>query len=107
MQDISGAIYTPGPLVAKGALAHHRGREHHGQGVGSVLARNVRRRAMDWLVDTGAVIADGSRGQHPQRSGQHGPRVGENVPEDVSRNDHVKGLWLPDELHRGVVYIHV
>ena len=61
---------------------------------------------MDRLIEPFAVPQTG-RGQHANGTGEHGRLVGEDVPEHVARQDHVKTTGVPDELHGGVVHQEV
>src|ERR671921_2179092 len=87
---------------------HHRRREYRRVGVRRFLARYVRRRAVDGLVEAGrAGLAQRSRRQQAHRAWEHGGLVGEDVAEEVLGQDHVEPPRLPDEEHRGGVHEYV
>ena len=62
---------------------------------------------MDRLEQTRSAGAQGGRGQHADRAGEHGGLVAEDVAEEVAGEDHVELLRRPHQLHRGVVHVHV
>ncbi len=51
--------------------------------------------------------ASEARGEHAEGAGQHGRLVGEDVAEHVLAEDHVELLRPLDQLHGGVVDVHV
>eukprot|EP00754_Rhynchopus_humris_P034858 Rhum_TRINITY_DN16459_c0_g1::Rhum_TRINITY_DN16459_c0_g1_i1::g.163247::m.163247 len=83
---------------------HHRHRQDHRRRVAHALSRDVRRRAVDRLVHArGAVLAQGGRGQQTERTAQHRRLVGENVAEQVLRDDDVHACRALDQVHRARV----
>ncbi len=68
--------------------------------VGDALAGDVRRRAVDRLVEAGAALAERRGRQHAQRAGQHRRLVGQDVAEHVLGDDDVEARGVGDEPHR-------
>src|SRR5512133_2501572 len=68
---------------AERVLEHHGRRHDGGDGIGHALAGDVRRRAVDRLVEAVLARAERRRGQHADAAGDHGSLVGEDVAEDV------------------------
>src|SRR6267378_699925 len=83
-------------------IEHHRGGKQLRRWVGDSLPRDVRRRAVHRLKNRG-VRPDVGAGREPQATDQPGRFVGQNVAEQVGRDDDVELLRLDDELHRGVI----
>src|SRR5690606_27304122 len=54
-----------------------------------------------------AALAERGGGEHAERAGDHGHFIGEDVAEEVFRDEHAEGAGALDELHGGVVDIHV
>ena len=62
---------------------------------------------MAGLVQTLVFAVQTGRWQHANRACQHGGFVGQNIAEHVARDHHVEFLGLFDQLHGGVVDVHV
>mmetsp|Transcript_635 Transcript_635/g.1345 ORF Transcript_635/g.1345 Transcript_635/m.1345 type:complete len:399 (-) Transcript_635:85-1281(-) len=106
---VDGALEGLGGLGAVEVVAeHHGGREDGGEGVGLVLSGDIRRGPVARLEHARpGPVPDRRRRQHAERAHQHGGLVGEDVAEDVARHDNVELLGVADELHGGVVHVHV
>ena len=61
---------------------------------------------MDWLVEARAR-ADGSRRHHANRAADDGCLVGEDVAEEVARDDDIELCRTDGQLHRAVVDVEV
>ncbi len=101
----NGALHRVGRIrpAERPAQQHRRGQDRADR-VGHVLPGDVRRRAVDRLVQPvqavrGPARADGRRGQHPQRAGQDGRLVREDVPEEVLGDEHVERGRGAHDLH--------
>src|SRR6266545_4459509 len=94
-----------GALVERVAQQHGR-REYGRDRVGHALARDVRRRPVDRLVETPAATK-ARRRQHAHGAGQDGGLVGQDVAEGVLGHDGVEVRRLVHERHRAVVHEHV
>ena len=86
---------------------HHAGREDRRQRVGHALSGDVGRRAVHGFEQTLAGGVERGRRQHPDRAGQHGCEVGQDVTEHVGGDEDIELLGRAHELHRGIVDIHV
>ncbi len=79
--------------------------QHHGRGqqqcgrVGHVLAGDIRRRAVYGLED-GGIGADVRARRHAQAPHQPGYQVGQDVAEQVGRDQHVELPRVEHQLHR-------
>ena len=62
---------------------------------------------MDRLVQALTAHIERRRRQHADRAREHRRFVGQDVAEEVAGDDHVELLRRADELHRGVVDVHV
>ena len=62
---------------------------------------------MDRLVKALPAHVERRRRQHADRAREHRRFVGQDVTEEVAGDNHVELLRRPDELHRGVVDVHV
>ena len=91
----------------EGVAEHHGHRQDGGDGVGLVLAGDVRSGAVDGLIQAGGGVPDRGGGQQADGAGDHGGLVGEDVPEHVLGDHHVELAGVPDELHGAVVHQHV
>ena len=99
-----GARRVPQP---EAQVEHHRRAQDGRARVGEPLAGDVRRRAVDGLVEAHAAGADARARQHADAAGEHAGLVAEHVAEQVLGGDHVELLGLADELHGAVVHEHV
>ena len=53
------------------------------------------------------LASERGRGQHAERAGDHCHFIREDVAEEVFGHQHIEGSGASDQLHRGVVDIHV
>ena len=94
-----GGLDALGFGVKLGGVAQQHGRRTDGaDGIGNSLARDVRRGAVDRLVEID-LAADAGRGQHAERAGNDGRLVGENVSEEIFREHHIVAGGLGDDVH--------
>src|SRR5690606_3971072 len=71
-------------------------------GVGDALARDVRSRAVDRLIQPWTVT-DARAGQEADGAGQHRGFIREDIAEHVARHHHVEARRVADQVHgRGV-----
>ena len=63
--------------------------------IGHALARDVRRRAVDGLVEALAVRVERGRRQHPDGAREHRGLVRQDVAEHVARDEHVELPRVP------------
>src|SRR2546422_694493 len=84
-------------------IEHHRGGEQLGRRVRDPLPRDVRRRAVHRLEDR-RVLADVRPRREPEPAHQSRCFVGEDVPEQVRRDDHIELRRVDHELHRRIVH---
>jgi len=59
------------------------------------------------LVNPARALAEGCRGQQPQRACQHRGFIGEDVAEHVFGHEHVEVARPVDEMHGGRIHQHV
>ena len=62
---------------------------------------------MHRLKQPRAIAAQGGRGQHADRAGEHGGFVAEDVAKQVAGEQHVELPRGAHQLHGGVIDIHV
>ncbi len=79
-------------------VEHHRRGEQQGRGIGETLAGDVRRRAVDCLEDGGVFANVGAR-RHSETAHQSGDFVGQDIAEQVGRDDHVELPRVEHQLH--------
>ena len=100
-QPSSSAAPTAASIAPRHVLAperqpqHHRRRQDRADRVGAVLAGDVRRRAVDRLVQAeravgGLPLAERRRRQHAEGAGEHRRLVGQDVAEQVLGDDDVE-----------------
>src|SRR5216684_6809244 len=99
---LEGAAQPLARLELADVIEHHRGGEHLRRWIVDPLPRDVRRGSMHRLED-GGVGTDVGPGREAQTSDQSGRFIGENVTEQVRRDDDIELLRLDDKLHSGVV----
>ena len=68
----------------------HRRAEDRADRIRDALAGDVGRRAVDRLVETARSVAERRAREEPERPGEHGRFVGEDVAEHVLGDDHVE-----------------
>src|SRR5438093_1686898 len=83
-------------------VEHHRGGEQLGRGIRDALPRDVRRRAVYRLEDR-RVLADVRPRRQPEPAYEPRRLVGEDVPEQAGRDDHVELRRIAHQPHRRVV----
>mmetsp|Transcript_2380 Transcript_2380/g.5147 ORF Transcript_2380/g.5147 Transcript_2380/m.5147 type:complete len:372 (+) Transcript_2380:11-1126(+) len=88
-------------------LQHHGSTQDHGQWVRLVFPGNVGRRSVAGFEDTGSGFSNGRRGEHTERSNQHGGFVTKNISENIAGDNGVELFGPSDELHGGVVDVHM
>ena len=86
---------------------HHGSGEDGGQGVGLVFAGDIRSRTVAGLKNTRAILTQTSRGEHTERSNEHGCLVTDDVAKYVAANDSIELLRITNDLHRAIVDVHV
>ena len=84
----------------------HGSGENGSHGIGNPLARDIRRAAVNRLVET-RIRTDGCRRQHTDGTTDHSGLIGENVAEKVSCHNHVELRGADGELHRAVIHIEI
>ena len=68
-------------------------------GIGHALPGDIRRRAVHGLEDR-AVDADVRARREPESADESGDLIGENVAEQIRRDDDVESLGMQHEVHR-------
>ena len=90
---------------------HEGGGKNLGNGIGEILACDVRSGAAGRLVKTESFFAsrfaETGTGQHTEGSGQGGGLVAEDVAEGVFAEHHIELRGVEQQLHGGVVHEHV
>ena len=84
-----------------------RAGEDGAQRVGDVAPGDVRRGAVNRLVQAARAAAQARGGHHAEAARDGGALVGEDVAEEVAGDHHVELGRAQDELHGGVVDVHV
>lgn len=96
-----------GRLFLMQRIAQQHGcREDRAHRVGDSLAGDVRRTAVNRLVEARAR-ADGGRRHHADGAADDGRLVGEDVAEEVARDDDIELRRTDGQLHRAVVDVEV
>ena len=93
------AADAPRALAVADVLEHHARGEHERARVGDALPRDVRRRAVHRLEDR-AAESDVRARREPEPADEPGDLVGEDVAEQVRRDDDVEALGMQHEVHR-------
>src|SRR3546814_5856467 len=76
-----------------------RERQDHRQRIGDARARNVRRAAVDRLVQPQLAVAQRCRGEQPDRSDAHRRLIGENIAEQIAGDNDVELARIRSEEH--------
>ncbi len=92
---------------AEGRSQQHRRTQNGAVGIGDAAARDVRRRAVDRLVEPSGSLAQRGRWQHPERSGQHRSLIGQDVAKHVLGDRDVEITRSADQMHGGGIHQHV
>ena len=74
----------------EGVAQHHGGGEHGGDGVGLVLAGDVRRGAMDGFIQAASGFTEGSAGQESDGAGDLAGFIREYIAEHIAGDHHIK-----------------
>src|ERR1700674_5865471 len=83
---------------------HHRSAQDRPDRVYEAAARDVRRGAVHWLEQPALRLGvDVPRGRDPHASDELRRQIGQDVAEQVARDDDVELRRVPDELHGGRV----
>ncbi|GAF25471.1 FOG: EAL domain [Moorella thermoacetica Y72] len=90
----------------KGVLQHHGCRKDGRQGIGFLLAGNVRCRAVAGFIE-GHGTADAGRGQHANGTRQDGSLITQDIAKGILGHNYVKLGRAAHQLHGAVVDIHV
>ncbi|CDN41806.1 Glutamine amidotransferases class-II [Paenibacillus sp. P22] len=93
--------------IAECQTEHERDGQNGRDRVGDALASDIRRRAVDRLVQAEAAFAEGSGAQHADGARQHGSLVAQDIPEHVLRHDDVEARRTAKQLHGAVVDEHM
>lgn len=94
---VNSSVDLGSSLLLVQELEHEGNTAEGGNGVGNVLALNVRGRTVARLTH-GETITDIGRRNKTQRADQGSGTVGENVSVKVGGNNDIVGLWLTEEL---------
>src|SRR5216683_1282383 len=94
-------------LQAERMAEHQRHAQDRPVRVRDAPAGDVRRRAVDGLVEAAPPLAQRGRGQQADGAGEHRRHVGEDVAEEVLGDDHVEARGPLHEEHGAGVDQHV
>ena len=93
--------------MVQGETQHHGRAQDGGQGIGNAFARDVRRTAVAGFVEALVFAVQTGRRQHANRACEHRGFVTQDIAKHIAGHHHVKTLGLFDQLHGGVVHIHM
>ncbi len=96
-----------GSFLTQAVAQHQGGREDLGDGVGNPFAGDIGGRTTGRFEQAETRFVEAGRGEQPHGAGDHGALVGEDVTEQVGAEQHVELGGILDELHGGVVDIHM
>ena len=100
--NIHGSLEFEGGVGFTDVMKHKGGCQNGGGWVGDTASRNVWCATMNALED-GVLFANVAAGSNPQATNQTCGQVRDDVPESVSRYNHIKALWACNKLHGAVV----
>ena len=79
----------------------HRCAQDRRERIRDVLTGDIRCRSAGRLIETEAVLTEGSGWQHAEGAGDLRHLIGEDVTEHILGHDDIELTRIPDELHRG------
>ena len=97
------ALFHP----SEGILEHHRRRKDRRDRIGKVLSGDVRRGAMDGFIHAAGPIPKRGGGQQTDGTGHLRSFIRQDIAKHVGGDDHIEKGWGTDDLHRGVIHVHI